>query len=207
MILLVFMAIAFSFLARDEGLRDIPRIEKELKEARAEITRLKKANKNLERDLEKARNDLDALKRFLKRIGFNDKTLTPEGPTIYVPGFGDYILDKKAGKAPGRPMCRLAATYLLTVTLLPDFKVKPERAWAEVDEASLSGYRGLEVLGSGMPMSLAEFELAARQLQADVKQGAEDCVFAVSVRRATKDADEFDKELRVVERYFYVRRM
>lgn len=196
MLLLVFMAIAFSFLAKKEGLDAVDR--KDL-----EIQRLTRENKSMKADLVKTKAELAKLERFLSRIGIDGRTLRPTGGVITI---DDQVFVLKDGHAPGAPLCKLTSKYLLSVALLDGSVVEIVEGPALKSDPALTKFGSLAAFNVGARMTLPDFRNAAENLQHAVASSGQDCRFAVRTVRRTKDADVFDEELRAVERYFYVAR-
>lgn len=205
MLLLVFMAIAFSFLAKEEGLREVPRVQAQLNDALSKIESLNTKNAVLEKNLKTMTDKAERLERFLERIGVDSTTLTPHGNTISFDPTHTYVLSTTGGKAPGRPLCALKSVYLISFELLPDERISGSPTWDPVVDKSVADLAGVSVLASGQPLSISTFETAARQLQNDSVLRRSGCVFAAKATRKTNDADAFDAELSSVERFFYVR--
>jgi hypothetical protein len=200
MLLLVFMAIAFSFLAKKEGLHEVPRLQAQLNDALNENQRLARENVGLRTRLSQVAKERDSLKRFLSELKIDAGVLaSPHGPikignTWYVPA-------KTGGQAPGRPMCKLVNTFLLNLSLLPGMRIEGAPNYAA--DSVAAAIPGIDKLASGQPLSLAEFGAAARALSASTKN---DCVYAVRATRLTNDANAFDAELTAIGQFFYVSR-
>jgi len=205
MLLLVFMSIAFSFLAKEEGLKEVPRVQAQLNDALAKNKELTRENARLSSALQQSSKELDKLKQFLKRIGVDSTTLRPNGNTIHFDTGATFVLTTASGKAPGRPLCALKSVYLISFALLPGNAFRGTAAWDTNLDAEVAGLAGVATLASGRDLGLSEFEDAARQLQHDAVLKRSGCVFAVKAVRKTNDASVFDTELSSVERYFYVR--
>jgi hypothetical protein len=203
MLLLAFMAIAFSFLAREEALREVPRMQAQLDDALQAADRLRHENAELSTKLGDAVQDDQRLTQFLQRVQIDSATLMPEGEAIRFDAAHVYELSAGSMKAPGHPQCPLAGRYLLKLYLLANSQIKGAPLWDAKDAAGVSGLPGLAALGSGQPLSLKNFGGAAKSVH-DASLKNSGCVFAVQVIRQTRDADAFDAELLAVERYFDV---
>jgi hypothetical protein len=199
------MAIAFSFLAKTEGLHSVPRLQAQLNEALAENEKLTKDNDDLTKKLTDATNKLYRLERFLDRIQIDVATLRPRGDTIPIDVSHTYVLSKTGGGAPGHPLCALKSHYLFNFYLLSDMWIRGEQIWGEDDALAVSHRPGIGPLSSGAPLSLDEFRTSAEALSSETL-ATNECVFAVRVIRQTKDADAFDAELQMVQRFFAVGR-
>jgi hypothetical protein len=202
-LLLVFMAITFSSLAKDEGLREVPNLRAQLANALKENARLTKETLDLAGRLSTVTQDLDLRKEFLERIGIDAVSLKPQSDTIRIDATHTYILSSTGGKAPGHPQCALKNRFLLNLSLLSGDQIQSQLAWDREADASVTNLPGIPVLAAGQILSLSEFETAAKALTAESLKSS-NCVFAVKVTRETKDADAFDAELILVERYFDV---
>jgi chromosome segregation ATPase len=96
MLILVFMSLAFTFLSRDEDLREVPAIKKELDEVRAEnhdlkseIGQLKAERSWLISEREKLQAENKNLKRQLQELLPDaPPPVANNGPTIAVPEAG-----------------------------------------------------------------------------------------------------------------------
>lgn len=206
MLLLVFMTIAFSFLAKKEGLLEVPHIQLLLNEQRKENARLRTENGKLSEKLAKSEAELGRLQRFLDRINIDSASLKPKGDAIYIDSSHTYVLSHNAGQAPGHPQCALKSRYLLDLALLPGGTISGQAAWDTATDASaVNKLPGITVLASNRPLSVEEFTAVAKPLFTQNLTN-QNCVFVVSATRKTKDADEFDAELRAVERFFNVSR-
>jgi hypothetical protein len=197
MLLLVFMAIAFSFLARDEGLKEVPRIQKRLDEVTAENVKLKSQNLALTKQLKE-------LQDYMSSLGLDGVTMRPPtGNKIVFPNGPTYVRD--SGRAPGNPQCPLKQKFLLHLFLLSDSRIRGSRLWLEEDAPLVANLPGLASLSSGDALPLAVFTSEAKALKA-YSLAKKDCVFAVQVTRQTQDVDSFDTELQAVGQYFNVGR-
>lgn len=93
MLLLVFMAMAFSFLSREEDLREVPAIKKELDEARqenrtlrAQVQKLQRERAEIIADRDKLRAEVEDLKRQLNELLPDaPPPVASSGPKILVP--------------------------------------------------------------------------------------------------------------------------
>lgn len=205
MLLLVFMAVTFSFLAKEESEKKGPDLKGALSNALAERNTLRHDVAALEDRLATATPEVERLTRFLRESAIDPATLKPKSSTIVING-QSYVRTNVEGKAPGHPICALASTYLLNVSLLSGGQVQASKNWSDADSPHVAGLPGLAVLSSNAPIALTTFAAAAGLLK-DYSVKTKDCVYAVKVKRATNDAGAFDDELRAVEQYFDVVRM
>lgn len=223
MLLLVFMAITFSFLAKKEGLSEIPLLAQRLHEARAQIKTLERQKQALRAERDAAQARVADLERFIKGLGLDASTFKPNSGDIPSPNVSTIADAKKrisqltatintlrktlGGKAPGLPKCLVAGTFLLDLTLLPDGRIQGRPAWLTGGSAVAETIPGVSTLASASPLALSEFGAAAAQVTAWGDRQTEPCRFAVRVYYQTRDADLLDRQLSAVEGPFYVRRM
>ena len=201
MILLVFMAIAFSFLAKKEGLKEIPRLQYRLNEMMHQNATLKSELAARQRENANLRRHILKLEQFLSEIGIDGRTLKPRSTTIKI---GGRTYKRLSGHAPGRPACALAAHFLLEFHLLPNDIITGTSLRNEGDNAKSSAKAGFNTLASGQPLSLGQFGDAAHELARSASADYGACVFAVKAIRVTNNAETFDAELSLIQRYFYV---
>jgi hypothetical protein len=201
MILLVFMAIAFSFLAKKEGLKEIPRLRYRLEELMHQNAKLENELTTTRRENLKLKAHVSKLEQFLSEIGIDGKTLEPISNTIR---FGGKTYKRLSGHAPGRPGCALPSHFLLEFRLLSNDVIAGTSLQNEDDGTKSSAMAGLNTLASGRPLSLGQFRDAAYKLahSSGADHGA--CVFAVKAFRVTNNAKTFDAELSLIQQYFYV---
>ena len=204
MLLLVFMAVAFSFLAKKEGLVAIPRLQAELNDAIKENKRLTSENRFLSKNLDDANAKNQRLTRFLNSINIDTATLKPKGKVIVIGGTS-YVISNTTGLAPGHPKCTLKSGFLFNLTLLSDMQIQGTAAWDTAADQVVTTIPGVAILSAGKALSLPEFEAAANALFTS-SLAANNCVFAVRVARQTKDADAYDAELTALRKYFYDKR-
>lgn len=200
MLLLVFMAVAFSFLAKEEGLKSISLAQAELNEARSEIEKLKIENGKLERDLDSTKSQLEDLQRFLERAGIDPRTLRPTKKTIIFGPGSEYV----AKGGPDLPVCKLhgSSRYLLTLVLLPGRTIQSSAAWDTRLDGDIADLAGMPELASGN-LTLAEFRSAGTKLKNDPAFQKMNCNFVVQFERVTNDASEYDDELTALDEFFY----
>ena len=205
MLLLVFMAVTFSFLAKEESEKKGPELQGALSNAITERNTLRHDVAALEDRLATATPEVERLTRFLKASAIDPATLKPKGTTIVING-QTFVRTNLEGKAPGHPICTLSSVYLLNVALLSGGQVKGAKNWSAADARRVQGLPGLDVLSANAPIALKAFTAAAAGLR-DYSVKTNDCVFAVRVKRETNDAGAFDDELNAVQAYFDVARM
>ncbi|MEI9993754.1 MAG: hypothetical protein WDM91_04090 [Rhizomicrobium sp.] len=227
MLLLVFMAITYSFLAKEEGLKDIPLVQKQLREAQSRIAELEGENSTLKAQLQASRERIAELERFIRGMGINPKTFQPDSGVISSGRIssiaeGQQRLDNAnriiaslqqengllrktlGGKAPGLPRCLATSGYLIDFTLLADGRIRGAPAWEA--GAEVSALPGVATLASGQPLSLDAFRAAAAQLNAWADVQAEPCRFSIRETHETQNLGTFEGQLTVLERFFYVKR-
>lgn len=201
MILLVFMAIAFSFLAKKEGLKEIPRLRYRLEELMHRNAQLKSELATTQQKNIKLKAHVSKLEQFLSEIGIDGKTLEPISNTIR---FGGKTYKRLSGHAPGRPGCALPSHFLLKFQLLSNDVITGTSLQNQDDGAKWSTMAGFNALASGRPLSLEQFRDAAYKLSHSSGADHGACVFAVKAFRVTNNAETFDAELSLIQQYFYV---
>ena len=205
MLLLVFMAVTFSFLAKEESEKQGPDVRGALSNALTERDTLRRDVASLEDKLATAAPEVERLTSFLTKSAIDPATLKPRGSTIVING-QTFVRTNMEGKAPGHPVCSLESTYLLSVSLLSGGQIQGKKNWVDADAHRVTTLPGVDVLSSDAPLALKAFTAAAATLR-DFSLKTSDCVYAVKVKRETNDAGAFDDELRAVEQYFDVVRM
>jgi len=205
MLLLVFMAVTFSFLAKEESEKKGPDLKNALTNALSERNTLRHDVAALEDRLATAAPEVERLTRFLNQSAIDPATLKPKGSTIVING-QTFVRTNMEGKAPGHPICALGSTYLLNVSLLSAGQVLVTKNWSDADAGRVAKLPGLDALVSNTSLTLKAFTIAAASLK-DYSLKINACVFAVKVKRVTNDAGAFDDELRAVEEYFDVVRI
>jgi cell division protein FtsB len=236
LLLVVFMAVAFSFLSKEEDLREVSAVQKEL-----ELT--KAANRSLEahiRELDEERARLlakqDELQLAVARLEQQLRELLPDapppvannGPTVTVPESLVKWLHAKVtsldrigcdlqsengalrrqlgGKAPGLPRCIVTSGYLLNLTLLADGSFSGAAAWDEAAQPVASTLPGILYLSSGKTLSPAQFRAAAGELNRWADAQQQSCRFSVKLKRQTLSVETYDQQLNLVETFFYAKR-
>lgn len=254
MILLVFMAVTFSFLAKEEGLKDVPLAQKQIEELKDLNQSLRDQMAVLQQEHDRARADVEILKRQLRQL-FSD---APPAPN---PQIGDFIavrkselddlnkgksdldglkngiadlkeindnlksdLDKQrtatqglrsqiaelrkllGGKAPGLPRCLVAGGFLSIVTLKSDGTMTVVSGSGDQPNPETAAIPGVTSLLSNQPLSASEFRKHASEINKWADAQEQPCRFSARVRHETMSVDQYDKNLKVVEQFFYVRR-
>src|SRR5579864_7833242 len=126
MLLLVFMAVTFSFLAKEETAKKGPELKGALSNALAERNTLRRDVAALEDRLATATPEVERLTQFLRKSEIDPATLKPRSSTIVING-QSYVRTNVEGKAPGHPICALTSTYLLNVSLLSGGQLQASR--------------------------------------------------------------------------------
>lgn len=225
MLLLVFMAIAFSFLAKNEGREAIPRVEQELREAKARIATLEDLVRALRTERDRLKADFKELSEELASRQEPDTTVTPRSETprltpdevkkrvVSLQALVNELQDENAklrqmvgGKAPGLPRCLVTSGFMFRFVLLADGHISGSPSWDAGALPNPAGLPGVNILSSGMPLGDRELIFAAAQLNHWADSLPQPCRFSVMARRETMDAATFDHQLRVLEGFFYVKR-
>ncbi|HEX6980230.1 MAG TPA: hypothetical protein VF342_13110 [Alphaproteobacteria bacterium] len=236
MLLLVFMAVTYTFLARSEDLREVPQIQKELEEAKAYSKRLEERIASLEQQLaqaiaerDRAKAQAEEFRRTLERLlpaaqpprpnpepmvvitearlnEMQAKTASLEKIAKELQAENAALRQRLGGKAPGLPRCIVTSRYLLEIILLPDGTFSGTPAWDASAAPIASTLPGIERLASGRPLSAREFRDAAGELNGWADAQEQPCRFAVLARRETTDINLFESQLSTIEAFFYVKR-
>jgi cell division protein FtsB len=250
MLLLVFMAVTFSFLSKEEGRNEVSIFQKENEELKAanallhkRIDELEDESQKLVAERDQARRELEELRQefkdFLPDAGapkpnsdplvavhrsaimsFSARIKQLEGQAQQVEARNQTLEKDKAdlesknrqllvivGKAPGLPLCASPKGYLLTLTINADGTITGAKLWSADAEETALALPGISVLSSGQDLQGSEFDKAATKLQGWEDAQSDPCRFRIRLKRLTRDADLFDKQLHLVERFFYVARI
>jgi hypothetical protein len=229
LLLLVFMAVAFAFLSKEEDLREIPLIKKELEEIKQENQTLRAKNAALIAERDELRERVAYLDQRLKE-------LLPEGlppaannePMAQIPESQlrslraqNRNLDKIArelqgenaslrrqvdGKGAGWPRCIITNGFLLTLALYGDGSISGAAAWDEAVTSIASKLPGIFSLSSGTPLSKSQFINAGNELIGWANSQDPPCRFSVKLTRLHSNINLYESQLNEVEMFFYARR-
>lgn len=228
--LLVFMAMAFAFVSRDESeanpmREEIHRLKAELSQARqtilerdAEIRKLIKANQTLSESLrrlyEKRSGTLRANDRVVVLPQSQFDTLTGElankEAMLNERQKTNAALLAKLSRTQGGgtdlPNCTVTAGFLLSVELLGGggFRVRP--AWSEGAAPLARQVPGAMELTAGGSLTAAQFERQAARVAEWGRSQPVPCGFRAKTTNSHSDLGLYKRQNRVVERYFYTAR-
>lgn len=232
MILLVFMAVTFSFLAREEDLVEIPAAQVRIAELEASLQQAKHDIAVLQKKLQEADAENERLRRALDRLRPVTPTPNPGQPAMVsvpeptwrqlqaeneslkrivaqqqkdIADLRRQIKDQ-GNKAPGLPRCIVTSGFLLTITLQPDGYFRGSKAWDTGAEQQALALPGIERLSSGASLSTAEFRTAATELRKSGEAQEIPCRFTVLVKRETVNVDQYERQLNLLDEMFYYRR-
>ena len=223
--LLVFMAMAFAFVSRDESeaapLKDrIERLEKEVRERDGVIRALRSQS----RELERANRDLTAT--IARLMGDPNLALRARPGFITLPKARlDELVDDNRNKAAfvearqkeihdlkarlgGRggtnlARCEAAPGFLVAIDLLGDGGFRAQRQWPDFSTSAVSKVPGALQLASGRALSRAEF----KQLAGGLKQWGEaqptPCRFHARYSLRHSNIPLFQRQTGEVNQYFY----
>jgi hypothetical protein len=230
LVLLVFLAMTFAFISRDELSTSalqakVNVLEKQVGELRIRVRALEREN----RELELANRTLaERLRRWMDqpkdRLPADDTSLAiPKEQFERLTGRlanSEAMVDERQqenaklrrdlavarGGGTDLPNCPVTTGFLLSIDLEGDgtFTVRP--AWSAGASDLALGVPGVRELTTRRSMSAAAFRSAASQAQAWGKQQTTPCGFRVSVREKHGNLTRYKSQLRAVESAFYVRR-
>ncbi|PWC82498.1 hypothetical protein TSH100_23650 [Azospirillum sp. TSH100] len=228
MILMVFAAMAFSFLAREEGMREADRLRAQVSVLEAERDRLAAENLTLTEkihDLEKSLADLERLVAQLPPQDNRDHAKLVILPASQLDQLNSELARKqqsvveqkrlieelskklaKEGKGTGLPRCPTPAGFLVEATLLADGGYSFQKAWEPKDDEAVLALPGITGLLSGGRIASDEVRLHAQALFDWGNAQEVPCRFHVSTKVQRMDLDMFLRMLNTLETYFYVRK-
>lgn len=233
-VLLVFMAIAFGFFQREESgpsaldtLRNtIAVLEQKLGERDAEVSDLRRqlrlmqqkyetvaeANRRLlNRDITLQGNETirlskkqyDELFEQLNRVERERDAARATSGYLQAELNRLNAKDGRGGK--DLPPCEVNTGYLVVIDFLPGGGVRVRPNWTAAEAPAVGAIPGLSHLASSRPLSIAEFRRYAGQVQAWGKsQRPIPCAFRARWTRLHGNADQADRQRRVVGQYFYL---
>jgi FtsZ-binding cell division protein ZapB len=236
LLLVVFMAVAFAFLSKEEDLRDIPLIKKELEEVKRENQRLQSEILNLKRERTALLEEREQLRSRVAELERRLKELLPEGlppapnnePMAQIPeselkalraqnrnlnqiarefqAENGTLRRQLGGKGAGLPKCIVTSGFLLNLALRGDGSISGTAAWDEAAGSVASKLPGLAVLSSGAALSRAQFTSAGNELIAWANSQETPCRFSVKLTRLHSDISVYENQLNEVEMFFYAKR-
>jgi cell division protein FtsB len=112
------------------------------------------------------------------------------------------------GKAPGLPLCTVVSGFLLVITANTDGTFTGASAWDKSPVSKVTELPNIQSLSSDQPLSETEFKKAASELSKWGTAQDQPCRFRARVKRepTMTSFDQWDKQLALVEQFFYVKR-
>lgn len=222
MLLLVFMAITFSFLSRDENAREVDYCGVLLGECEERLATSRSELADREDEIRALKNQLSSCTGDLAQCG---ETLRPDSrrPTYgectgiadcnrAIARLSDEIarlteLLKSSGKAPGLPVCTQIKGFIAQLHLLSDGTIQGLPSSAPSGELPSDVDGALATITSGVALNERDFRhMAATIAQWGLTQ-TPPCRLLVKAYRVTDDAGMYERLLRLLEEHFYVKRV
>jgi hypothetical protein len=226
MLLLVFMSLAFTFLAKDEGKIEIPRVQRELDEKKLELKQLTKELAAVKKSLVAVQQENDRLDEYIKELTGSADSISPDSNTFPPSTYGIEQLRALAreqrsiivalqqqisalqtkingGKAPGLPICTITNHYLVLFTLEADGTFVGAPGWSQEMAFATRDVPGLDQLTSRRALNPDEFNAAAAKVKAWGVSQSQPCTVRVSYTRHTTDAGIFERQLNALGNFFY----
>lgn len=228
LVLLIFMAMAFAFVTKDES--KTSRLQAEIDQLRAD---LKKADSEL-RDLNAANAALleanAALKASLARwMNIPRQSLPANDQPVILPQttFKNQIdqiqnlkaitaeliadnagLRRQLARAKGGgldlPKCAVTPGFLISVTLLGDGEFVTKPLWIPVAASTAKAVPGLAALASSTARSQSDFGRLAAQVKSWGTSQLTPCAFTAIVTENHSNLGLYKRQISFVGRYFYV---
>jgi hypothetical protein len=236
MLLLVFMAITFSFLSKEEGLTEVTLFQKERDEARALNVLLRAHISELDLQIRELVRERDEEQRKAMELDRRLRELLPEAtapspnpahvvsiPQVQLDGLNNRVVVQNrviagrdaeiadlrkqiGGKAPGLPTCSVTSRNILSFLFRADGMIVGARAWDSEADSVANNLPGMSVLASGMPLTHDSFAAAAKALSDWGRAQNPSCALSVLVRHDLTSAKEYDRKLDLVQRFFRYQR-
>lgn len=230
--LLVFMAMAFAFVMKEEGDRTNPWMEKAVK-LEQQVRVLERANRELKIQVGALKRQIAQLEDSIRQlVAEHQGTLPPEGyvtlPRASVGASArkaqnvEALLEEaqadsarlraelaalKGGKGGvGLPNCAVSAGFLLTIDVFGDGAFRAHPAWNAGAIDLVGTVPGAIQLSGGAALSRAQFGSLASQMSAWGRRQAPPCAFRVTVKEHHGNLTLYKKQVAAIEQYFYVRR-
>ncbi|MEP9360388.1 hypothetical protein [Sphingomonas sp. KR3-1] len=230
-VLLVFLAIAFAFFQKDprhtavDQLRSqIDKLESQLKDAKADISRLRGEREAFKRKYEEV---AEANRRLINQVTgtavANDRImLTRTQYDQVMERLNALALQLDASQAQSKflqakldadpnshgkdlPPCEVNAKFLLTIDMLGNGNFRVHPAWAPSEAAGLAAVPGLTDLTGSSALTPAKFRSYAGQIkQWGMNQRPIPCGFRAKWERLHANPDLSDKQRNLISQYFYI---
>ncbi len=229
LVLLVFLAMTFAFISRDELSTSalqarVTQLEKQLVELQRKADALRREN----RELKIANKTLDERLRRWMNLPRKDVPANPGDAPISVPAeqWKDMAndlanslaiaeaLQKENERLRGLlgkggtdlPNCLVTPGFLLAIDLTGDGGIRVAPAWAATANSKALSVPGVKELVRGGAISATSFRAAASRVQTWGKNQSPPCGFRVSVRERHGNLELYKRQLKVIEASFYVAR-
>jgi hypothetical protein len=223
--LLIFLAMAFAFVLKEEGDRANPwkekhdRIMAQLQVAQKQVAGLRKEVRALEIKVDGLE---ESLRRFIsagRSPTANDQVVlskrefdrlaaalaNAEAIVVEQSKANDDLRGRIKGGV-GLAACTVTAGSLMRVRLLPDGNFRAEPAWAAGAADRARRIPGVAQLTSGQTLTAGQFRAHAAQVMQWGKSQSPKCMFRVRAIRGHNDAQRFNLQVKVLEGAFYVYR-
>lgn len=252
MILLVFMSITYSFLAREEDRKEVPQSQQEWTRLKADNERLKIEVRKFQQERDLALTRVTELERLLKQLFPDAPVPVPNPPNnsfvaisksalaelqaraaqadelraraakfeemqTKVTNLEQQVLELNTtilelrkrldgGKAPGRPRCPLTGTFLLAITANTDGSFTGVSASDKTLNSQAYALPGIEALSSRKQVSESEFKKIGAELIRLLETQDKPCRYSIRIKRTTNSFEQWEKQLSITEKFFYVKR-
>jgi hypothetical protein len=226
LVLMIFLALAYAFVTRDDFnvtslQQKLEAITLRLKETQLELARTQRENIRLKRE-----NALlqDSLNRWMQLP--KDRLPANQQPVVMPKEEYERLKNKEAmiderqkenadlraqlaqarGGGVDLPNCTVTASFLLSIDLRADGRLSAHPVWAAGAASAAQAVPGISDLASGRALSPAEFSRLAERVQAWGRSQPTPCGFRVQVQEQHRSLDLYKRQVKLVERFFYVRR-
>lgn len=229
LLLLVFMSIAFTFLSKEEGKRNIPLVQRQRDEARAELKIRTKELALAKAQVNALQQENERLNGYIKALTSSATSIAPDISPFPPPGYGIEQLRALAreqrtiitalqgqirelqtrlngGKAPGLPICTVTSGFMINFALEADGSFVGAPGWKSEMAFAVQDIDGVEVLASGRNLNAAQFAAEGAKVKAWGLKQSQPCTVRVSYARNTTDAGIFERQLKALGDAFYVGR-
>lgn len=220
--LLVFLAMGFAFLSREE--RDVSRLALRNEKLKAELGARDARIAALERERRQLRTQIALLSESLRRfqtehtgtLRANDSVVLErrqfEQFTAAMSNQAAILRESQTENARLRqqlgrggndlPSCPVTPGYLVAIDLVADgYLVRP--SWQPDAAFAASRVSGIGALASSRRLSRGEFQRLAGQVRDWGRTQQPPCAFRATVRRQHRNFELYDQQRRLVAQYFY----
>lgn len=226
--LLVFLAIAFAFILREEGDRLDPWKER-AEQLEAQVSELQTEVAALKAEIASLQNTMTGYQQLIRRLMARpDSTLTANSDVIPLPreeaegllggianaqAINEELqrdnaeLRRRLAAARGGvdlPRCTVTPGYLLAVQFLGDGSYRVSPLWTQASAAVALTIPGAREMAAGGPFTRTQFLEHARRVSDWGKQQAIPCGFRVRVTEQHQNLELYKLQLMTVEQHFYV---